>query len=180
MCTRIVLGVPAHAFLSFSSRLKVKRNFSSVAASSGNAALNGKEGVEQTAMKVSLKCPITFRRIQLPARGHDCKHVQVSTAGMNEHTGSQTAHAEKDLEKKNVLANKCVDFSCSSSVLIWNHIYNSTVSGGHGDVLYASTSISLNTKQYFAPTVLLTVIHRHVSLSILSPVSFLSSVKQRC
>eukprot|EP00079_Xenopus_tropicalis_P027410 XP_012821670.1 PREDICTED: zinc finger MIZ domain-containing protein 1 isoform X3 [Xenopus tropicalis] len=55
---------------------KIKRNFSSVAASSGNAALNGEDGVEQTAIKVSLKCPITFRRIQLPARGHDCKHVQ--------------------------------------------------------------------------------------------------------
>ncbi|XP_077115510.1 zinc finger MIZ domain-containing protein 1 isoform X1 [Ranitomeya variabilis] len=55
---------------------KIKRNFSSVAATSGNAALNGEDGVEQTAIKVSLKCPITFRRIQLPARGHDCKHVQ--------------------------------------------------------------------------------------------------------
>ncbi|XP_049615180.1 zinc finger MIZ domain-containing protein 1 isoform X1 [Syngnathus scovelli] len=55
---------------------KVKRNFSSVASSSGNAGLNGEDGVEQTAIKVSLKCPITFRRIQLPARGHDCKHVQ--------------------------------------------------------------------------------------------------------
>uniref|UniRef100_A0A8C5A1Y5 Zinc finger MIZ-type containing 1 n=1 Tax=Gadus morhua TaxID=8049 RepID=A0A8C5A1Y5_GADMO len=55
---------------------KVKRNFSSVAASSGNPSLNGEDGVEQTAIKVSLKCPITFRRIQLPARGHDCKHVQ--------------------------------------------------------------------------------------------------------
>uniref|UniRef100_A0A3P8YKY7 SP-RING-type domain-containing protein n=1 Tax=Esox lucius TaxID=8010 RepID=A0A3P8YKY7_ESOLU len=54
----------------------VKRNFHSVAASSGNAPLNGEDGVEQTAIKVSLKCPITFRRIQLPARGHDCKHVQ--------------------------------------------------------------------------------------------------------
>ncbi|XP_048472191.1 zinc finger MIZ domain-containing protein 1a isoform X6 [Rhincodon typus] len=55
---------------------KIKRNFSSVAASSGSATLNGEDGVEQTAIKVSLKCPITFRRIQLPARGHDCKHVQ--------------------------------------------------------------------------------------------------------
>ncbi|KAL0983689.1 hypothetical protein UPYG_G00131390 [Umbra pygmaea] len=54
---------------------KVKRNFSSVA-SSGNTPLIGQDGVEQTAIKVSLKCPITFRRIQLPARGHDCKHVQ--------------------------------------------------------------------------------------------------------
>uniref|UniRef100_A0A3Q2Q1G6 Zinc finger, MIZ-type containing 1a n=1 Tax=Fundulus heteroclitus TaxID=8078 RepID=A0A3Q2Q1G6_FUNHE len=56
---------------------KIKRNFSSVAASAGNTTLNGEDGVEQTAIKVSLKCPITFRRIQLPARGHDCKHVQV-------------------------------------------------------------------------------------------------------
>uniref|UniRef100_A0A3Q3QB08 SP-RING-type domain-containing protein n=1 Tax=Monopterus albus TaxID=43700 RepID=A0A3Q3QB08_MONAL len=55
---------------------KIKRNFSSVAASAGSTALNGEDGVEQTAIKVSLKCPITFRRIQLPARGHDCKHVQ--------------------------------------------------------------------------------------------------------
>lgn len=68
--------------------LKVKRNFSSVAASSGNATLNGEDGVEQTAIKVSLKCPITFRRIQLPARGHDCKHVQVNTAEIKTHTES--------------------------------------------------------------------------------------------
>lgn len=27
-------------------------------------------------LQVSLKCPITFKRITLPARGHDCKHVQ--------------------------------------------------------------------------------------------------------
>lgn len=59
------------------SAFAVKRNFSSVAASAGNTTLNGEDGVEQTAIKVSLKCPITFRRIQLPARGHDCKHVQV-------------------------------------------------------------------------------------------------------
>lgn len=66
----------------------VKRNFSSVAASSGNTTLNGEDGVEQTAIKVSLKCPITFRRIQLPARGHDCKHVQVSGPGWGGSRGS--------------------------------------------------------------------------------------------
>lgn len=53
----------------------VKRNFSNVA--SGGGSLNGEDGVEQTAIKVSLKCPITFRRITLPARGHECKHIQV-------------------------------------------------------------------------------------------------------
>ena len=53
----------------------VKRNFSSVAASS-NALQPSEDGVEQTAIKVSLKCPITYRRISLPARGHDCKHIQ--------------------------------------------------------------------------------------------------------
>lgn len=52
---------------------KVKGNFSSVGVSVGGA---GEDGVEQTAIKVSLKCPITFQRILLPARGHDCKHVQ--------------------------------------------------------------------------------------------------------
>ncbi|CAC5369214.1 ZMIZ [Mytilus coruscus] len=51
---------------------KIKRNFSNVAPNS----LNGEDGVEQTAIKVSLKCPITFRRITLPARGHECKHIQ--------------------------------------------------------------------------------------------------------
>uniref|UniRef100_A0A672PC54 Zinc finger MIZ-type containing 1 n=1 Tax=Sinocyclocheilus grahami TaxID=75366 RepID=A0A672PC54_SINGR len=49
---------------------KVKRSFSSVAVSVGD------DGVEQTSIRISLKCPITFRRIQLPARGHDCKHMQ--------------------------------------------------------------------------------------------------------
>nr|XP_040053281.1 zinc finger MIZ domain-containing protein 2-like isoform X2 [Gasterosteus aculeatus aculeatus] len=54
---------------------KIKRNFSS-GTIPGSTGLNGEDGVEQTAIKVSLKCPITFRRIQLPARGHDCRHIQ--------------------------------------------------------------------------------------------------------
>lgn len=54
----------------------VKRNFSNVPP---NNAVNGEDGVEQTAIKVPLKCPITCRRITLPARGHDCKHIQVSS-----------------------------------------------------------------------------------------------------
>lgn len=54
---------------------KIKRNFSSAAAS--NNALNMEDGVEQTAIKVSLKCPITFKRITLPARGQECKHIMV-------------------------------------------------------------------------------------------------------
>ncbi|ETE71732.1 Zinc finger MIZ domain-containing protein 2, partial [Ophiophagus hannah] len=52
-----------------------KRNFSS-GTIPGTPGPNGEDGVEQTAIKVSLKCPITFRRIQLPARGHDCRHIQ--------------------------------------------------------------------------------------------------------
>lgn len=56
--------------------VEVKRNFSS-GTIPGTPGLNGEDGVEQTAIKVSLKCPITFRRIQLPARGHDCRHIQV-------------------------------------------------------------------------------------------------------
>ncbi|XP_063304617.1 zinc finger MIZ domain-containing protein 2 isoform X1 [Pelobates fuscus] len=54
---------------------KIKRNFSS-GSIPGTPGPNGEDGVEQTAIKVSLKCPITFRRIQLPARGHDCRHIQ--------------------------------------------------------------------------------------------------------
>ncbi|XP_056447906.1 zinc finger MIZ domain-containing protein 2 [Gadus chalcogrammus] len=54
---------------------KIKRNFSS-GTIPGTPGLNGEDGVEQTAIRVSLKCPITFRRIQLPARGHDCRHIQ--------------------------------------------------------------------------------------------------------
>ncbi|XP_077377608.1 zinc finger MIZ domain-containing protein 2-like isoform X2 [Festucalex cinctus] len=55
---------------------KIKRNFSSGSVGGGAGGLNGEDGVEQTAIRVSLKCPITFRRIQLPARGHDCRHIQ--------------------------------------------------------------------------------------------------------
>ncbi|XP_041441101.1 zinc finger MIZ-type containing 2 L homeolog isoform X2 [Xenopus laevis] len=54
---------------------KIKRNFNS-GSIPGTPGPNGEDGVEQTAIKVSLKCPITFRRIQLPARGHDCRHIQ--------------------------------------------------------------------------------------------------------
>ncbi|KAJ8286385.1 hypothetical protein GJAV_G00038690 [Gymnothorax javanicus] len=54
---------------------KIKRNFSS-GTIAGTPGLNGEDGVEQTAVEVSLMCPITFRRIQLPARGHDCRHIQ--------------------------------------------------------------------------------------------------------
>lgn len=159
-------------FLSYC--LKVKRNFSSVAASSGNATLNGEDGVEQTAIKVSLKCPITFRRIQLPARGHDCKHVQVRIDKQTYWESKMWCLTGRRILKYRIT--KCLFSSCS--VLIWNHIYNSTVSGGHGDVLYASkfediTGLAL-------PITVLTVVHVVVSLSILSPVSRLSSVKQRC
>lgn len=55
---------------------KIKRNFNSVAASNGSLNNSEGDGVEQTAIKISLKCPITFKKITLPARGHDCKHIQ--------------------------------------------------------------------------------------------------------
>jgi hypothetical protein len=40
------------------------------------------EGLEQTSQKVSLRCPLTFRRISLPARGHDCRHIQEKKRGI--------------------------------------------------------------------------------------------------
>lgn len=90
-----------------------------MAASSGNATLNGEDGVEQTAIKVSLKCPITFRRIQLPARGHDCKHVQVNAS-------------KKKKKKIDTKGFKCLirsrhfkdAFLVFFSVLIWSRTYN--------------------------------------------------------
>ncbi|UYV62859.1 ZMIZ1 [Cordylochernes scorpioides] len=57
---------------------KIKRNFTNAAPPTPNAgaATPTEDGVEQTAIKVSLKCPITFKRITLPARGQECKHIQ--------------------------------------------------------------------------------------------------------
>jgi hypothetical protein len=45
---------------------KIKRWFAS----------NSDDSVQQTGVRVSLKCPVTFKRIQLPARGAECKHIQ--------------------------------------------------------------------------------------------------------
>lgn len=76
---------------------KIKRNFN--ASQMGQSGMPGeKDTIEQTSLKVrnydgtwdrrcmlnksisslqvSLKCPITFKRITLPARGHECKHIQ--------------------------------------------------------------------------------------------------------
>lgn len=52
----------------FLSSFSVKRWFAS----------NSDDSVQQTGVRVSLKCPVTFKRIQLPARGAECKHIQVS------------------------------------------------------------------------------------------------------
>lgn len=106
-----------------------------MAASAGNTTLNGEDGVEQTAIKVSLKCPITFRRIQLPARGHDCKHVQVCSElkrPINVFVIDKYVYCE---EEKIILINCDVVLY---SVLIWSPTCSSTVRGGHGGVLCAS------------------------------------------
>lgn len=55
---------------------KIKRNFSNTSGSGSNLSERDRDVVEQTALKVCLKCPITFKRITLPARGHECKHIQ--------------------------------------------------------------------------------------------------------
>jgi len=49
----------------------VKRNFTAI-----NGGGPVEDGVEQTSVKITLKCPITFRRITLPARGNECRHIQ--------------------------------------------------------------------------------------------------------
>ncbi|KAK6629696.1 hypothetical protein RUM43_003514 [Polyplax serrata] len=55
---------------------KIKRNFSNNPNNGPGGMTSDRDVVEQTALKVSMKCPITFKRITLPARGHDCKHIQ--------------------------------------------------------------------------------------------------------
>lgn len=54
---------------------KIKMNFNQSPANS-NSNTSDRDSIEQTALKVSLKCPITFKKITLPARGHECKHIQ--------------------------------------------------------------------------------------------------------
>lgn len=56
---------------------KIKRNLSlpSEGQAPGSDAAGQQNGGQQCA-KISLKCPITKSRIRLPARGHECKHVQ--------------------------------------------------------------------------------------------------------
>lgn len=34
--------------------------------------------IVQSSVKMSLKCPLTFRKIKQPVKGVDCKHVDVS------------------------------------------------------------------------------------------------------
>ena len=36
----------------------------------------GEDGVQQTSTNITLKCPITYRRINIPARGSACQHIQ--------------------------------------------------------------------------------------------------------
>jgi hypothetical protein len=61
---------------------KIKRSFAQghIQAPQTNVAnpVVDKDGVmdQQQSLKVFLKCPITCKRITLPARGHDCKHIQ--------------------------------------------------------------------------------------------------------
>lgn len=66
---------------------KIKRHFQQLMASRQDQPLNPNggpmPGVEDgslstagpTTLNVSLKCPITFKRISLPARGHECRHL---------------------------------------------------------------------------------------------------------
>lgn len=57
---------------------KIKRNLSlpSVGADGVPTSGGSPDAAQQQCAKISLKCPITKSRIRLPARGHECKHVQ--------------------------------------------------------------------------------------------------------
>lgn len=63
---------------------KIKRSFAQghiqpPQTNNSNGTTNDKDSNnidQQQSLKVFLKCPITCKRITLPARGHDCKHIQ--------------------------------------------------------------------------------------------------------
>ncbi|XP_033149380.1 zinc finger MIZ domain-containing protein 2 [Drosophila busckii] len=55
---------------------KIKRNLSLPSVGADGVANAGSPDAAQQCAKISLKCPITKSRIRLPARGHECKHVQ--------------------------------------------------------------------------------------------------------
>jgi len=43
-----------------------------------NGSAENNSAGDQATIRISLKCPITYRTIVLPARGLDCKHAQVN------------------------------------------------------------------------------------------------------
>ena len=87
------------------------------------------------AIKVSLKCPTTFRRITLPARGHDCKHIQVNANSclLSDSVLSLTLGQWKyPKEYSKTLAFVFYSFS----VLTWNPTWHSAVKEEVGDVRF--------------------------------------------
>ena len=79
---------------------------------------SGEDGVQQTGVRVSLKCPITFKKISLPARGAGCKHIQVS---------------------EGVSVNKIILLILFIfSVSTWNHIFKLTVRERRGSVQFVT------------------------------------------
>ena len=73
--TKNLAGISKQNLLkSEDSAAKIKRNFA--ANGMGGPGGGSEDAIEQTAITVSLKCPITQQAIRLPARGRDCKHIQ--------------------------------------------------------------------------------------------------------
>lgn len=73
----VVQGMLRNRILSADQAVaKIKRNF----ANNGSQTPGSfdESGIEATMIKIPLKCPITIKRITLPARGQECKHIQVS------------------------------------------------------------------------------------------------------
>lgn len=61
---------------------KIKRNFANTGSLTPSQS-GYDDSVEHTAIKVSLKCPVTYKKITLPARGQECKHIQVNNPQLN-------------------------------------------------------------------------------------------------
>jgi MIZ/SP-RING zinc finger len=59
--------------------LAVKRYLPLLIRSAANASLAGGVTNHSAEALLTLRCPITMRRITLPARGHGCEHIQVNS-----------------------------------------------------------------------------------------------------
>ena len=76
---------------------------------------NCDDSVQQTGVKVSLKCPVTFKKIKLPARGAECRHIQVRKGEKGRREGEGEGGRERGGGgKEKAEISGCDSFCCKS------------------------------------------------------------------